>query len=88
MEPASSPDRIRRPRKIATKIIGIMEIKAATEIAHHSSPRLEFCPAIRMGSVCHFEEVKSSAKRNSFQIKARMIIDVATRPGLDMGNTI
>ncbi len=69
-------------------IIGTIEISAATEIAHHSSPRLEFWPASRMGRVCHFDEVRSSAKRNSFQMKASTIIEVAMRPGRDIGSTI
>lgn len=72
----------------ATTIMGAIETSVATEIAHHSSPRLEFWPASRMGSVCHLDEVKSSAKRNSFQMKDSTIIEVATSPGLDIGSTI
>ena len=61
IEPESSPDRIIRPKRAATTIMGAIETRAATEIAHHSSPRLEFCPASSTESVCQRDDVSSNA---------------------------
>ena len=88
MAPSSRPDRISLLRKLATIIIGTIEISAAAEIAHHSSPRWLFWPATRMGSVCQSELVRNSANRNSFQMKLRVIMKVAAKPGADIGSTI
>gem|GEM_PF-3711405 len=86
--PSISPERMKRARMKVITIIGVIAMAATEDCDHHSVPRTEAWPEIRIGMVCQSDEVRIRANRNSFQMNPKVISATATRPGSAIGMTI